>query len=141
MAAAGAAELADTSVWARAGRPELGWFRDAVEDGRIALCDQVAMELLWSARDSAEFRATEQALLACPWFDGEPADWQEARRVFGELAVRGPLHHRQVKIPDLLIAAVAARNSLTLVHYDRDYEIIAGVTGQATRWAAAPGSI
>ena len=56
-------------------------------------------ELLWSARDIADFRATETALLACPWFSIEPRDWIEARRVFRELASAGPLHHRQVKVP------------------------------------------
>ena len=134
------AELADTSVWARSGRPGFEWFALAVEDGSVAVCDQVAMELLWSARDVADFRATEEALLACPWLSVEPADWSEARRVFGELAARGPLHHRQVKIPDLLIAAVAARNGLTVVHCDSAYEIIASVTGQATRWAVPRGT-
>ena len=44
--------------------------------------------------------------------------------MFRELAARGPLHHRQVKIPDL-----------------RGYEIIASVTGQPTRWAAPRGTI
>lgn len=134
-------ELADTSVWARGSRPALEWFAAAVEDGRIAICDQVAMELLWSARNGADFRATEEALLACPWYPVEPVDWVEARRVFGELAGRGPLHHRQIKIPDLLIAAVAARNGLTVVHYDSDFEVIASVTGQPTRWAAPRGSL
>jgi predicted nucleic acid-binding protein len=134
-------ELADTSVWARSHRPGLEWFATAVEDGRVAVCDQVAMELLWSARDIDDFRSTEAALLACPWFEIEPADWREARRVFGELADRGPLHHRQVKIPDLVIAAVAARNGLTLVHYDSDYDIVASVTGQPTRWAAPRGMV
>lgn len=138
---AGDVELADTSVWARSGRLGLEWFGTALEDGLIAVCDQVAMELLWSARDVADFRATEAALLACPWFAVEPRDWVEARCVFGELAGRGPLHHRQVKIPDLLIAAVAARNGLAVVHYDVDYEIIASITGQPTRWAAPRGSI
>jgi predicted nucleic acid-binding protein len=134
-------ELADTSAWARSRKPGLEWFAPALEDGRIAVCDQVAMEVLWSARDLADFRATEAGLLACPWFEVEPGDWTEARRVFRELASRGPLHHRQVKIADLLIAAVAARNGLVLVHYDNDYDIIASVTGQPTRWAAARGTI
>ena len=134
-------DLADTSVWARSGKPGLKAFAQAVEDGGIAVCDQVVMELLWSARDVADFRATEAALLACPWFAVEPADWSEARRVFRELAARGPLHHRQVQIPDLLIAAVAARNGLTVLHYDNNYDIIASVTGQSTRWAAPRGSL
>jgi predicted nucleic acid-binding protein len=134
-------ELADTSVWARSGKPGMEWFAPALEDGRIAVCDQVAMEILWSARDIDDFRSTEAALLACPWFEIGPDDWREARRVFRELASRGPLHHRQVKIPDLLIAAVAARNGLTLIHYDSDYDTIASVTGQPTRWAAPRGTV
>lgn len=101
----------------------------------------VVMELLWSARNLTDFRATETALLACPWLLIEPRDWEEARRVFRELAARGPLHHRQVRTPDLLIAAVAAHHDLTLVHDDSDYDIIAGVTGQPTRWAAPRGSL
>ncbi len=101
----------------------------------------VVMELLWSARDIGDFRATETALLACPWVSIEPRDWDEARRIFRELAARSPLHRRQVKTPDLLIAAVAARNALTVVHYDSDYDIIASVTGQPTRWAAPRGSL
>jgi len=117
------------------------WFAEALEDGRIAVCDQVAMELLFSARDIVDFRAVEEALLACPWLSIEPDDWLEARRVFGELAARGPLHHRQVKIQDLLIAAVAARHAVTVVHYDGDYDVIASVTGQSARWAAPRGSV
>ena len=134
-------ELADTSVWARKGKPGLEWFGPALEDGRIAVCDMVAMELLWSARDVADFRAIEQALLACPWPSTEPRDRDEARRVFRELAAAGPLHHRQVKIPDLLIAAVAARTGMTVIHFDGDYDVIARVTGQPTRWAAERGSL
>jgi predicted nucleic acid-binding protein len=134
-------ELADTSVWARIARPGMGWFGTAVEDGLVAVCDQVAMEVLYSARDERDFLATEAALLACPWYPVEAADWVEARRVFRALAERGPLHHRQVKIPDLLIAAVGARHGLTLVHYDDDFDVISSVTGQPCRWAAPRGSL
>lgn len=134
-------ELADTSVWARKGRLGLEWFGTAITEGRVAVCDMVAMELLWSARDHADFLMIETALTACPWFEIEPADWAQARRVSRELAARGPLDHRQVGTPDLLIAAVAARNGLTLVHYDSDYDTIASVTRQPTRWAAPRGSV
>jgi predicted nucleic acid-binding protein len=134
-------ELADTSVWARTGRAGMEWFAGALIDGRIAVCDQVAMEVLFSTRDLDDFTATEAALLACPWLPIEPADWEEARRVFRALAAQGPLHHRQVKIPDLLIAAVAARYGIAVVHYDGDYDVIAGVTGQPARWAAPAGSL
>lgn len=133
-------ELADTSVWARSAKPGFEWFGPAVADGRIAVCDMTAFELLWSTRDAADFRATEAALAACPWLSIEARDWDEARRVFGELAARGPLHHRQVRIPDLLIAAVAARHAVPVVHYDADFDTIASVTGQPVRWAAPRGS-
>jgi predicted nucleic acid-binding protein len=46
-----------------------------------------------------------------------------------------------VKIPDLLIAAVAVRHDVTIVHDDADYEVIAKITGQRTRWAAPRGSL
>jgi predicted nucleic acid-binding protein len=122
-------------------KPGLEWFSTAVIEGTIAVCDMVVMELLWSARAHSDFLQTETALAACPWFEVAPADWIEARRVFRELARRGPLHHRQVGTPDLLIAAVAARAGLTLVHYDSDYELIASITQQPTRWAAPRGSL
>jgi predicted nucleic acid-binding protein len=70
----------------------------------------------------------------------EAADWVESRRVFRALADRGPLHHREVKFPDLLIAAVAVRHDVALVHSDADYDLIAGILGQRTRWAAPRGS-
>jgi len=134
-------ELADTSVWGKRGRPGVSeWFPEALLDGRVAVCDMVAMEILTSARDHADFLALEDALLACPWVKVEVSDWDRARAVYRELA-RKPLHHRSVKIADLLIAAVAERAGLTLVHYDEDYDRIAAVTGQPVRWAAQRGSL
>jgi predicted nucleic acid-binding protein len=38
--------------------------------------------------------------------------------------------HRAPSIPDLLVAAIAESNNLTVLHVDKDFEIIAGVTGQ-----------
>jgi len=134
-------ELADTSVWGKQLRSGIvEWFPRAVEDGRIAVCDMVVMEILTSAVDEADFLALEEALGACPWLRIEPADWDRARAVYRALA-RRPLHHRSVKIPDLLIAAVAERARMPVVHYDEDYETIAAVTGQPIRWAAPRGSL
>ena len=135
-------ELADTSVWGKHHRQEVAaWFDPAIADGDIAVCDMVVMEVLASARDGRDFRRLEEALGYCPWYPVEATDWIEARRVYRALADQGPLHHRAVKIPDLLIAAVAARNQLVVVHYDDDYDRIAGITGQPVRWAAICGSL
>jgi predicted nucleic acid-binding protein len=45
-----------------------------------------------------------------------------------------------VKIPDLLIAATAEKAGLTVLHYDRDYDRIAEVTGQPTEWVVEAGA-
>ena len=50
------------------------------------------------------------------------------------LAAKG--QHR-LPIPDLLIAAVAELNDLTVLHYDADYDRIAEVTGTAHRVGSA----
>ncbi len=45
------------------------------------------------------------------------------------LADRG--QHRAPSIPDLLIAATAELQGLVVLHLDKDYELIAEITGQA----------
>jgi predicted nucleic acid-binding protein len=55
-----------------------------------------------------------------------------------DLAARS--EHRGVKVPDLLIAAAAEAADLTVLHYDADYDRIAAVTGQETRWVVDRGS-
>lgn len=35
---------------------------------------------------------------------------------------------------DLVVAATAELHGLALLHHDRDFDIIARVTGQALRW-------
>lgn len=67
--------------------------------------------------------------------------WRRATDVFESFAERGPLHHRQVGVADLLIAAAAELAELTLVHYDRDFALIAEVTGQPVRAIAPLGSL
>lgn len=38
--------------------------------------------------------------------------------------------HRAPSVPDLLVAAAAELASLTVLHVDKDFELIAKVTGQ-----------
>lgn len=49
--------------------------------------------------------------------------------------------HRGVSVADLLLAAVAEVERLTVLHYDADFDRIALVTGQATEWVAPRGSV
>ena len=101
----------------------------------------VRLELLWTSRDHADFvimREKLDGLRAAPI--GERV-WRRALDVFEAFAEHGPLHHRQVVIADLLIAAAAELAELPLLHYDRDFELIAEVTGQPVEALAPLGSL
>lgn len=139
----GVAELADTSAWTASARdPELRRrFDDAIAAGGVATCDAVKLELLHGARNPPEFSATRTGLDLLPQCPIGPREWRRALDVYEVLAHRGGLHHRQVKHPDLLIAAAAESAGLVLLHYDADFETIAAVTGQPTRWLAPRGSL
>ena len=67
-----------------------------------------------------------------------PRAEQRAPEVQAKLVRRG--QHRAVSIPDLLVAAVAEVEQLSVLHYDADFELIAAVTGQPHRWIVPRGS-
>jgi predicted nucleic acid-binding protein len=136
-------ELADTSAWISSWRRAdvSRAFEEEVTAGAIATCDAVMMELLLTARDAAELerlRADLDQLRRCPISERV---WRRAMDVMYALAERGPLHHRRVSIPDLLVAAAAEAAEVPVLHYDRDFELIAEVTGQPVRAIAPLGSL
>ena len=57
-----------------------------------------------------------------------PAAERRALDVQATLADRG--HHRAPSIPDLLVAAIAEATRLTVLHADKDFDLIATITGQ-----------
>ncbi|MGQ0625276.1 MAG: PIN domain-containing protein [Sporichthyaceae bacterium] len=139
-------ELADTSAWIwsrRLAYPQLrAEFDAALIDGSLATCDMVRLELLHSARNPAEFadlRDDLAVLRDCPI--GKP-QWERALWVYGQLSTRrGGSEQRSVKHADLLVAAAAEAAGITVLHYDEDYDRIAGITGQPTRWLAPRGTL
>jgi predicted nucleic acid-binding protein len=58
-----------------------------------------------------------------------PAIEDRAVEILALLADRG--QHRAPSIPDLIIAATADLAGLTILHLDKDFDVIAAVTGQA----------
>jgi predicted nucleic acid-binding protein len=136
-------ELADTSAWTNSHlRSDVrDGFLSLVEEGQIATCDLVKLELLYSARDHPEFRRRRDDLSALRPVAIGPRVWQRALDVFEQLSALGPLHHRQVEVADLLIAAAAESAELPVLHYDRHFEVIASVTGQPVRALAPLGSL
>jgi predicted nucleic acid-binding protein len=45
--------------------------------------------------------------------------------------------HRAPSVPDLIIAATAELAGLIVLHCDKDFDLIASVTGQAAEWLIA----
>ena len=73
------------------------------------------------------------------WLATLDEDWRRALDVQATLWRSG--RTRAVGFPDLLIAAVAEREHLTVLHYDSDSDHIAAITGQPTQWVTPRGTI
>jgi hypothetical protein len=138
-------ELADTSAWSwsrRRSYPDLRrGFDEALVEGELATCDMVRLELLHSARSSTEFAEIRHELAALPDCRIDKAQWDRALWVYEQLSARSGTYQRSVKHPDLLIAAAAEAAGIAVLHYDEDYDRIAAITGQPTRWLAPKDSL
>ncbi len=106
-------------------------------EGRLAVCEVVALELLYSARGPADYESRWSGLLSFTWLPVDAAVTRTALDIQRRLARSG--QHRR-PIPDLLIAATAIEHNATVLHYDKDFDLIASVTGQATRWIIPRGT-
>lgn len=116
-------------------------FDDRLAARKIATCDMVRLELLWTSRDHADFVVMHDKLDSLRNLAIGARVWRRATDVFEQLAATGPLHHRSVPLPDLLIAAAAELAEIPVLHYDRHFEVIAAVTGQPVRAIAPLGSL
>lgn len=132
----------DTSAWHRSGHPDVAraW-RNRLDADDVGICDQVRLEILWSARSAADYDALAEELAALAPIETTPASWQRALDVQRQLAHAGGLHHRSVKIADLVIAASAEAAGAPVWHYDADFDRIAEITGQPVEWIAERGSL
>ena len=136
-------ELWDTSALILAARdPRAGeQLADALAADEVALCEPILIEYLNGARNADEYDRYEAALRAARVVSTEAEDWQHALDVHRELARRGAGLQRSVRLPDLIIAAVAARESMPIVHCDADYDRVSAITGQASRWIVPRGDM
>jgi predicted nucleic acid-binding protein len=64
--------------------------------------------------------------------------WDRAKEIQRRALFRG--NHRALSMADVLIAATAERHGVTVLHYDGDYDMIAAITGQPTRWVVPAGT-
>lgn len=118
-------QVVDAEVW-----------KTRIDRGLVRISTITRLELGYSARTGAEgregFRQPPVSLM--PVERLTPAIEDRAEEVQMLLADRG--QHRAPSIPDLLIAATAEKAGLTVLAVDKDFELIAGVTGQSVEMLA-----
>jgi predicted nucleic acid-binding protein len=113
---------------------------DATESGRIVACLPFVLEAAYSARTAQDHRDLMAELLALPWAAIDDTVERRAIDVQRQLARAG--HHRLPPV-DILLAALADRYEFGILHYDRDYDVIATRTDLrfASEWLATAGSL
>ncbi|MHB8511905.1 MAG: PIN domain-containing protein [Actinomycetota bacterium] len=109
-----------------------------IEDGMIATCAIIDLEILYSARSFSNY---EEVLEERKTLDAAPIT-PEVMTLAIELqrALARRSQHR-VPIPDLVISATAKVAGLTVLHYDADFERIARVGGAQQQWVVPKGSL
>ena len=136
-----ATHLADKSALARMGNEAVaGRLGPMIEAGLVGTCGIIELEVRFSARSHREYEEISRDRgLGYELFPMPDEIWDRALGVQRALSERGQL--RAVKFPDLLIAATAERHGLVVIHYDADYDLIAGVTHQPCEWVVPQGSV
>lgn len=123
--------LIDKSALARLARAaDRDLWQHRVARGLMHVSSLTLLEAGFSARSEADWAAivNEPPIADMPIDGVTPRAESRALEVQRELARRGT--HRGPGPADLLIAATAELQSLTILHVDRDFELIADVTGQ-----------
>jgi predicted nucleic acid-binding protein len=110
-----------------------------VEFDELAVCGPVQLEILYSARSPSDYEARREELSGLPWFNLDERAVAVATRTQSQLAARS--QHRGPPPVDLLVAAIAERAGVTVLHYDRHFDAIARVTDQPMEWLARRGSL
>lgn len=134
-----ARHLADKSAFEQQRHSDAadGILKALAVEGALHMTDVVALELLYSARSPADYEARWDGLASLPWLRLDDAVAGEALDLQRRLAARG--QHRR-PIPDLLVAATAIVHDATVLHYDRDFDLIGEVSDLVARWIIPPGT-
>ncbi len=137
--------LLDNSAWARLNAAQLpderrGELADLLVDGGLVVCLPFLLEAGYSARSGPDHNRLLADLRRLPHVPITPDVEAAALRAQSELAQVG--HHR-LAFADLIIAACAASVDGGVLHYGRDYDVIAARTSLRfdSEWLAEPGAL
>ena len=137
--------LLDTSAWTRFRVPGLSAERtdelaEATDSGRVVVCFPFLLEAGFTARNAEEHRSMMGTLLGLPRVHVDPTAESVAVEAQRQLALAG--HHR-IPPADLMLAALADRHELGVLHYDHHFDLILERTDlrYESVWLAEPGSL
>lgn len=123
--------LIDKSAYRRLSvSPDVQTWADRIERGLVRISRTTRLEIGYSFRTGSQAReeSTSPPLVLMPIEYLTPAAEDRAVEVQMLLADRG--QHRAPAIPDLLLAATAELADLTVLAVDKDFDLIAEITGQ-----------
>jgi predicted nucleic acid-binding protein len=120
--------LIDTSAWIEFLRDTQSSVCERVDtllESRIATCDAIRMEVLAGARDQEHLEQLRRLLARATLLPTESIDFDTAAAVYRSCRSQGKTVR---KLIDCLIAAVAMRANVALLHMDQDFTAIASGT-------------
>jgi predicted nucleic acid-binding protein len=125
--------LIDKSALVRLGdSPDAEEWASRIERGLVRITTVTRLEIGYSARSAAQARTafSTPPISAMPVEYLTPAIEDRALEVQLMLASKG--QHRGPSIPDLLIAATGELAGLSVLHFDKDFDLIAELTSQGS---------
>ena len=132
--------LGDTSALTRRARPEVAArLAPLLEAGLVARCTPTDLEAGFSSSSPPTHLTMRAERAAWPFVAMDQAVLDRAVAVQDAFAARS--EQRGAKIADLLIAAAAEAAGLVVLHYDRDFDVIARVTRQPVEWIVPAGTV
>ena len=117
--------LIDTSAWIEFLRDTGSTTCDLVEEllsQNIAICDAVSLEVLAGARDESHLRSLRNLTANAVMLRIYSIDYEEAAALYRHCRRRGTMVRN---LMDCLIAAVAIRNGVPVLHADADFDVLA----------------
>ncbi|HHU11391.1 MAG TPA: PIN domain nuclease [Intrasporangiaceae bacterium] len=124
-------------VWLHRSPDRHEWL-ERTQRGLVHITTMTLLELGYSARSQQEHREAVggDLIRSMPISNLTPTIEQRAVEIQAMLASRGM--HRAPSVPDVLVAATADIAQLTVLHVDKNFDLIAGLTGQPTERLAVP---
>lgn len=128
---AGTEWLIDKSALTRLGASaDAAAWAERIQRGIVRIASVTLLEVGYSARNQADLDAGLRGppVSSMPIEHLTPIAEDRAVGLLTLLAERG--QHRAPSVPDLIIAAIAESAGLVVLHNDKDFDLIADVTGQ-----------